>query len=228
MPNWKNDAELFALMRRELFPAVVGDVMDSAGLRHQFLPAQIRPLREDLVVVGRAMPVLEADCSGHEVAHEGRNRAFGLMFDALDDLKPGEVYVACGGSPRYALWGELMSTRARFLGAAGAVLNGYLRDSRAILKLNFPAFSWGTFAQDQGARGRVVDFRCTLDFPDGVTVHPGDILFGDVDGTLVIPRQHEADIVQKAVDKVHGENKVRDAIEQGMPARKAWDTFGIM
>ena len=228
MPNWKDDVELFALMRRELFPAVVGDVMDAAELRHQFLPAQMRPLREDMVIAGRAMPVLEADCSGHEVAHQKRNQAFGLMFDALDDLKPCEVYVAHGGSPRYALWGELMSTRAKFLGAAGAAVNGYLRDSRGILRLNFPAFSWGTFAQDQGARGRVIDFRCTLDFPDGVTVRPGDILFGDVDGILVIPRQHETDIVRKALDKVHGENKVRAAIEKGMPARKAWDTFGIM
>ena len=228
MPTWKDDHELFALCRRELFPAVVGDVMDAEGLRHQFLPAQIRPLREDMVVVGRAMPVLDVDCSGGEIAHEGRRRPFGLMFEALDDLKRGEVYVATGGSPRYALWGELMSTRARILGAAGAVLNGYLRDSRGILRLGFPAFAWGNYAQDQGARGRVVDFRCALDFPGGVIVRPGDILFGDVDGVLVIPREHEADIVNKALEKVRGENKVREAIEKGMSTREAFDTFGIM
>lgn len=228
MPAWKDDQALFALMKRELFPAVVGDVMDAEGLRHQFLPAQIRPLREDMVIAGRAMPVLDVDCSGGEVAHEGRKRPFGLMFEALDDLKPHEVYVATGGSPRYALWGELMSTRAKILGAAGAVLNGYLRDSRGILRLNFPAFSWGNYAQDQGARGRVVDFRCALDFPDGVTVRPGDILFGDVDGVLVIPREHEADVVNKALEKVRGENKVREAIEKGMSTRQAFDTFGIM
>ena len=228
MPAWKDDAELFALCKRELFPAVVGDVMDAEGLRHQFLPPQLRPLRDDMVVAGRAMPVLDVDCSGGEIAHEGRRRPFGLMFEALDDLKPGEVYVAGGGSPRYALWGELMSTRARHLGAAGAVVNGYLRDSKGILRLNFPAFSWGTYAQDQGARGRVIDFRCALDFPEGVTVRPGDLIFGDVDGVLVIPREHEADIVAKSLEKVRGENKVRQAIEKGMSTREAFDTFGIM
>lgn len=228
MPAWKDDTELFELCRRELFPAVVGDVMDAQGLTHQFLPPKIRPLQDDMIVVGRAMPVLEADCDGGQVAHEERSRPFGLMFEALDDLKRGEVYVALGGSPRYALWGELMSTRARLLGAAGAVVNGYLRDSRGILRLGFPAFSWGTYAQDQGARGRVIDFRCSLAFPDGVHVRPGDIVFGDVDGVLVVPREHETDIIEGALEKVRGENKVREAIERGMSAREAFDTFGIM
>ena len=228
MPAWKDDRELFDLCRKELFPAVVGDVMDAAGLTHQFLPPQIKPLHEDMVVVGRAMPVLEADCSGGEVAHEGRSRPFGLMFEALDDLKPGEVYVATGGTAHYALWGELMSTRARFLGAAGAVVNGYLRDSKGILRLGFPAFSWGTYAQDQGARGRVVDFRCALEFPEGVRVRPGDLVFGDVDGVLVVPREHEAELIEKAVEKVRGENLVRKAIEEGMSTREAFDSFGIM
>jgi regulator of RNase E activity RraA len=202
--------------------------MVAVGLRHQFLPPQIRPLREDMVVVGRAMPVLDVDCSGGEIAHEGRRRPFGLMFEALDSLKPGEVYLASGGTARYALWGELMTTRARILGAAGAVVNGYLRDSRGILRQGFPAFSWGTYAQDQGARGRVVDFRCPLDFPEGVTVRPGDLIFGDVDGVLAIPREHEADILHKALEKVRGENAVRKAIEEGLSTREAFDRFGIM
>src|SRR5712692_3728790 len=105
---WRDDSELFALMRRKLFPAVVGDILDELGLVHQFLPAGIRPLRDDMVVVGRAMPVLEAD-----IAHGDRlTDPFGRMLQALDDLKAGEVYMATGGSPNYAMWGELMSTRA--------------------------------------------------------------------------------------------------------------------
>ncbi len=228
MTTWKTDEEMFEVCRRELFTAVVGDVMDTLGLTHQFLPPQIKPLRDDMVVLGRAMPVLEADCVGGIIASEDKPRPFGLLFRALDDLKSGEVYVAAGGTPRFALWGELLSNRARALGAVGAVVNGYLRDSRAILQLGFPAFSWGTYAQDQGARGRVIDFRCSLEFPDGVTVNPGDIIFGDVDGVVVIPRQHERDIVAKALEKAKGENQVRKAIEGGMSAQDAWETFGIM
>ena len=83
------------------------------------------------------------------------------MFAALDSLKPHEVYVASGSSPRYALWGELMSTRALHLKAAGAVLDGYVRDTLGIYALNFPTFGYGSCAQDQGPRGKVVDaVRC--------------------------------------------------------------------
>jgi regulator of RNase E activity RraA len=225
---WRDDAELFGLMKQELFTAVVGDVMDVVGLTRQFLPPQIKPLHEDMVVVGRAMPVIEADCSGSTIAHTGESQPFGLMFRALDDLKPGEVYLCTGASPTYALWGELMSTRAMHLGAAGAVVNGVSRDTRGILKLGFPTFSWGRYAQDQGVRGRVVDFRCPVDFPNGVTVRPGDIVFGDIDGVVVIPTEAENDVIHRALEKARTENKVRTAIQNGMAAQDAFDTYGVM
>ena len=226
--EWHDDQALFALLRRELFTAVVGDVMDAAGLRQQFLPAGIQPLREDMLVVGRAMPVLEADSEGQQVAVLGKRQPFGLMFEALDNLKPGEVYICAGGTPDYARWGELMSTRALKLGAAGAVVDGPSRDTRGILRLNFPTFSTGRYAQDQGIRGRVVDFRCPLRFANGARVQPGDIVFGDIDGVVIVPREHEADVVTAALEKVRGENKVRKAIEAGMSTREAFDTYGIM
>jgi hypothetical protein len=91
--TWQDDTELFDLMKRELFTAVVGDVMDVAGLTRQFLPPEIKPLHDDMVVLGRAMPVIEADCSSNYVAHKGEREPFGLMFRALDDMKPGEVYL---------------------------------------------------------------------------------------------------------------------------------------
>ena len=154
---WRDDDELFALARRELFTAVVGDIMDQQGFQRQFLPPQVGPLRDDMVAIGRAMTVLEADVftdrseSGH---HKVLAKPFGLMLEALDDLKRNEIYICAGASPRYALWGELMSTRAMKLGAAGVVLNGYSRDTRGILALNFPTFAWGNYAQDQAPRGR--------------------------------------------------------------------------
>jgi len=222
------DQELFALMKRDLFTAVVGDVLDAAGHTRQFLPPEIRALHPDMVVAGRAMPVLEADCFTEEVATDSKKLPFGIMFRALDDLKPDEVYICTGSSFDYALWGELMSTRARHLGAAGAVVDGFSRDTRGILKLGFPTFSRGTYAQDQRVRGRVIDFRCPIAFANGVRVHPGDILFGDIDGVVVIPQPHLRDIVQAALEKVFGENKVAKAIRGGMSTQQAWNTYGIM
>jgi len=228
--TWKSDDEMFAMARRELFTAVVGDVMDIMGYRNQFLPPAIQPLRDDMIVIGRAMPVLEADDTGGEGpgrANSMMNQPFGLMLRALDDLKPNEVYVCSGASPNYALWGELMSMAAANRGAAGAVVDGYSRDTPGILKQNFSTFSHGRYAQDQRPRGKVIDFRCTLKV-GAVNVAPGDIVFGDLDGVCVVPRAIEREVFQAAWEKANGERRVFDAIKGGMGAQAAWEKFGIM
>lgn len=228
--TWKSDEELFALMRTELYTAVIGDVTDALGHKSQFLPPQVQPLRDDMVVAGRAMPVLEMDDEGGEGPgrkSEVLDRPFGLMLLALDDLRPGEVYMCSGSSPSYALWGELMSMAAKNQGALGAVVNGYSRDTKGILAQNFPCFSWGRYAQDQRPRGKVVDFRCTIRF-GSVTVRPGDIVFGDMDGVCIVPKEIEAEVFTRSFEKVTGEKRVFEAIKKGMKAQEAWDTFGIM
>jgi regulator of RNase E activity RraA len=229
MNDWKNDTELFDLIRRDLFTAVVGDVMDKMGLTHQILPPYLRPLRDDMVVVGRAMPVLEADVFSESQPGNGplSDMPFGLMFHALDDLRAGEVYVASGSSHRYALWGELMSTRAMKLGAAGAVVDGYSRDTRGVLALDFPTFSKGSYCQDQGARGKVIDWRVPIEIA-GIRIEPGMLIFGDLDGVLVVPRDSEEEVITRALEKARGEKLVAKAIQDGMGAVEAYQRFGIM
>lgn len=211
-------------MRSKLFSAVIGDVLDAMRLLNQFLPPSIQPLRDDMVALGRAMPVLHADL---DTGHDAARKPFGLMLEALDDLKQDEVYIAAGGSPAYALWGELMSTRAMKLGCTGAVLNGYSRDTPGILQLGFPTFSMGRYAQDQGPRGEVVDFRTPVRI-GAVRIEPGDIIFGDIDGVVVIPKAAEQEVLQRALEKAGKESLVRTAIEDGMPALSAFQTYGVM
>jgi regulator of RNase E activity RraA len=230
MPLWTTDDELFTLCRSELFTAVVGDVMDKMGLLRQFLPPKIQPLRDDMVTIGRAMTVLEADVFCELNAGGSTpvlKRSFGLMLEALDDLKRNEIYLCTGASPTYALWGELMSTRAVKLGAVGAVVDGFSRDTTGILQMNFPTFSHGRYAQDQAPRGKVIDFRVPLEI-GGVRINSGDIVFGDIDGVCIIPREAEEEAITKALEKARGEKLVKKAIEAGMGAREAFDTFGIM
>ena len=208
---WKNDDELFALVRRELFTCVVGDVMDKLQLLHQFLPPQIHPLHGEMVTVGRAMPVLSTDVFAEKVsgsANKLMEKPFGLMLEALDDLRRHEIYLNTGSSPRNALWGELMSTRAIKLGAAGAVVNGYVRDTKSILKMNFPTFCFGSYGQDSAPRYKVVDFRVPIEI-GGVLVRPGDILFGDVDGVCVIPSEAAEDVFAKSLEKARGRRAAR-------------------
>ncbi len=228
--TWNGDSELFDLARRELFVAVVGDVMDKLGLRRQFLPPQIQPLTRDMVAIGRAMPVMSIDANDEELEQASNpvtRKKFGLMMEALDSLQQNEIYLVTGGSPNYALWGELMSTRAMYCGAAGAVLNGYTRDMRGILKLNFPVFCFGSYAQDQEPRGKVVDFRVSVQVGQAV-IHPGDIVFGDCDGVCVVPRKAEQDVFRAALEKARGEKHVQKEIQAGMPARTAFEKYGIL
>lgn len=109
MKLWNTDNELFTIAQQELCTCVVGDVMDKLQLLRQFLPPQIQPLRQDMVVIGRAMPVLSVDVfeeSAFGTANKLMEKPFGLMLEALDDLRPNEVYVNTGSSPRNALWGR--------------------------------------------------------------------------------------------------------------------------
>lgn len=229
MVHWETDKELFSLMKQYLYTAVVGDIMDEMGLRRQFLPPRIRPLREDMVLIGRAMTVLESDLisDGCGVNNPALGNSFGLMLEALDDLKEDEVYVCSGSSDTYALVGELMATRAKHLKAAGFAVNGFIRDTWGILELDMPVFSYGSYAQDQAPRGKVLDYRVPIQVGD-VLVQPGDIIFGDIDGVLAIPRDREEEILWRAYEKATGEKTVGKAIAAGMPAKDAFAKYGIM
>lgn len=227
--KWKNDDELFSLAKEKLFVALVGDVLDKMGYQHQFLPAQIKPIQNNMVIIGRAMTVLEADFFTENDPGKSPISAkpFGLMFEALDDLQKNEIYICTGSSHRYALWGGLMSTRAMKCGANGAVLHGYHRDSNEIERLGFPVASIGSFAQDQGPRGKVIDWRVPIEI-EGVRIYNGDIIFGDRDGILIIPAIAAESAFRGALEKAEGENKVLKALQNGMPTVEAFETFGIM
>lgn len=219
--EWTNDVELFQLMRERLFTAIIGDVLDLQGYRNQFLPPECRPLRPHMIVCGRAMTVHEMDVD------ELSDLPFGLMLRALDSLQENEVYVAAGGSPRYALWGELMSTAARARGAAGAVLAGHTRDTNGILAMDFPVFCYGCYAQDQRGRGRVVDFHSTLQIGK-VTINPGDIIFGDIDGVVVLPQELETEVVSQALEQVRKENVAKQLLHEGISAEVVFTETGVL
>ncbi|HOP77218.1 MAG: RraA family protein [Thermogutta sp.] len=219
-PFWKNDEQLFAVFRQELSTAIVGEVLDQMGLNAQFLPGCIRPLDPRMVVVGRAMPVLFADCF-ETFSPSGLNpvfaKPFGLMLEALDDLRPMEVFVATGGRSELAMWSELMTVRAVRLGAAGALVDGCVRDTNALSRFSFPIFSRGAFAQDQRTRGKVVDFRVAVQIGN-VRVRPGDIIFGDHEGVCILPQGSEGDVVEAALQRLQKRAEARRELESGSTA----------
>jgi 4-hydroxy-4-methyl-2-oxoglutarate aldolase len=219
--NKLSDVEFFSLIREHLFTAVLGDILDRERCWRQFLPQPIKPLHPEHRLIGRAFPVQIADVAGPQ------SKPFGRLTEALDAIQPGEVYLATGGSMNCAAWGEIMTATARTRGASGAVIDGFHRDTPRVLEQNWPVFSRGSFAQDAGVRSSVMDFRCTVEI-GGVLVEPGDLIFGDIDGVLVIPRKIEVKAVELALKKVAGERVVRSEIEGGSSSSAVFDRYGIL
>lgn len=216
-----NDAEVFALLKDKLYTPVIGDILDQMGYTKQFLPFEIQPMREEMKVVGRAMTVVVEDVSGFQ------GKPFGLLTEALDQLETNEVYLARGAQTPMAAWGEILTATAKLRGSVGAVVDGFHRDTPQILSQDFPVFSRGNYAQDTGPRGAVTKFRVPLQIGQ-VDIQPGDIVFGDVDGVLIIPQAVEAEVIERALEKASTENVVRNAIENGMSATEAFATYGVL
>lgn len=236
MKLWKDEREMLELIKEKLYTPVVGDILDQMGYDHQFLPAFIRPLvsqvpyhdyvpkdeerNNRMKVAGYAMTVLENDI------FQKPKKPFGYMTEALDDLKPGEIYVATGAH-HSALWGELLTACAKARGAVGAILDGYVRDTPKVLEQNFPVFCSGTWAQDSSIRTYVLDWRCTIEIGQ-VTIRNGDLIFGDIDGVLVIPKEVCEEVVSGALEKAAAEKTMRKAVESGMPVTEAFARFGVL
>ena len=221
MHEWNSDAGLFELIKTRLYTPVVGDILDVLGFTHQFLPQPVQPLLPEMKLVGRAMPVLMIDVYGPQ------KKPFGLLTEALDQLQPGEIYLASGGEMRCAYWGEILTATARMRGAVGAVINGFHRDTPRVLEQGWPVFSRGRFAQDSGVRTQVADYRCHIEI-GGVAVDPGDLVFGDLDGVVIVPKQVEREVITAALKKAAGENLVRKEIENGMSSTSAFQKYGIL
>lgn len=217
-----NDAELCAVIREKLYTAVIGDILDGLGRTHQFLPPEIRPLLPEMKVVGRAMPLVVA------TVHGPQKKPFGYLTESLDQLLPGEVYMAPRTIAKAAMWGEILTAAAQQRGAVGAVVDGYHRDTAQVLRRGgFPVFSRGCYGQDSSIRTSVQDFRVPVEI-GGVLVTPGDLVVGDIDGVLVVPQDVEAEVIERALEKAAAENIVLREIERGVSATEAFATYGVL
>ncbi|HXV09104.1 MAG TPA: RraA family protein [Burkholderiales bacterium] len=210
---------------RALSAAVLSDVMDSLGLGARAMKPFVRPLDESLVLVGRArtglyMPVYRV--------HEGEN-PYEVEIALVDDLKPGDaVVLACGGpTDRIAPWGELLSTASRARGAAGCVTDGLVRDARQIREMGFPVFHGGIGPLDTKGRARMMERDTPVDC-GGVHVRSGDVVFGDVDGVVIIPQERAAEVIARAQEKVRGEDNTRAELEQGRRLAEVFAKYRIL
>ena len=210
------------MMRESLYSAVVCDALDSLGYRNQSPCVPLRPITTNGLLVGRCKTTLWAD-----MFHEDP-RPYELELKAVDECQPDDVLVAAAdGSMRSGIWGELLSTAATNRGCVGAIVDGAVRDVARMIDLCFPVFARGTRVHDSRDRQRVIDIDVPVEIC-GIRFCPGDLVLADVDGVVVVPRTVESEAIRRAWDKVHAENKVRDAIRNGMKATEVWDKYEIL
>lgn len=209
-------------MRQHLYSAVVCDALDAVGLSHQSPRTGLRPLTVDRVLVGRCKTTLWS-----EMFHEDPD-PYKLELQAVDSAGRDDVLIcAAGGSARSGLWGELLSTAARRSGCAGTIVDGCVRDVRQMSAMDFPVWALGTSIYDSRNRNRVVDIDVRVEIA-GVGFSPGDLVLADRDGVVVVPHGVERDVIHRAWEKVHAENKVRDSIASGMSATEAFERYGVL
>lgn len=212
----------YPMMRESLYVAVVADALDSLGVRNRSPRVPLPPYTNSSLLVGRCKTTLWAD-----MYHTVEN-SYELELAAVDDCRPDDVMIcAANGSMRSALWGELLSTASSNSGCIGAIIDGAVRDVAKIRAMDFPVFARGTSVYDSQNRQRVIDVDIPVEIA-GVRFCSGDLVFADVDGVVVVPQEVEREAIQKAWDKVHAENEVRDAIRAGMKATEAYSRFGVL
>jgi 4-hydroxy-4-methyl-2-oxoglutarate aldolase len=222
LPNFADDGARLDWIAQKLYSGVLSDACDAAGQRDRALAPDIRPLDETKVLVGRAKTVVWASMF-HVPGHP-----YDKEIAAVDSLRPGDVFVmAVGRSREIVPWGELLSNATLARGGRGAVLDGLVRDSRQIQALGLPVFCVGRRPYDSCGRGIVVDYDVPITL-DGVGISPGDLVFGDADGVVIVPAAVEAEVLERAWTKVGAEGITREAIRAGTPLSEVFRTYGIL
>lgn len=217
--NW---SELFDLMQAKLYTGLISDVLDDLGYRNQAMTADIRPVYPEAVVVGRAHTVRATD------VYSLPEKPYEMEIAAVDALKKDDVLVATTNrSTRTGFWGELLSTAARVRGARGAIMDGYTRDTRQIIKMQFPVFATGMRPLDSKGRSLVLGYGEPIEC-GGISVRPGDLIFGDNDGVMVIPQEVAEETVRRALEKAGKENITRDELLKGGYLGDVYAKYGVL
>jgi 4-hydroxy-4-methyl-2-oxoglutarate aldolase len=222
MLDFATERDMFDLMAQKLAASVISDILDALGFRDQVMRATIRPLYPEALVVGRAMPVLYAE------VFEVPEKPYQMEMEVVDNLKPDDVLVAYApATAKAALWGGLLSTAAKARGARGAVIEGMTRDVKQITSMTFPVFASGISPLDSKGRLRVFAYRCAIEC-GGVLVEPGDIIFGNADGVVVIPQDVVVETVNEALKKVDAEHLSEEELKKGTLLRDVYAKHGVL
>jgi regulator of RNase E activity RraA len=221
-----SDEEVFAFVQGKLYVPAVSDILDTLGYCHQAMHHRLRPLLPDIRncgFVGRARTV--AWMATEYVVEED---PYGKEIDVIDSIRPGDVLLHSTDYSGYiAPWGELMSTIAKRNGAVGCVCDALIRDCVRIIDMGFPVYYAGIGPLDSKGRGMVMAYDVPIRCGE-VTVNPGELVFADYDGIVVVPRSAEKDVLALAQEKVGKENITREELLRGKTLREVYNTYHVL
>jgi 4-hydroxy-4-methyl-2-oxoglutarate aldolase len=221
--EFATEQDLLAYLEQHAYAAVFSDVMDEMGYRSQAVSpdALIRPLSDTFVSAGRAVTLLNALDTNEEEPYD-------LVIKCIDSLAPGSLLVTTANvRVTTGIMGELTATALRVKKCRGAIVDGYTRDARKIIAMGYPTFAWGSSPIDTTGRVRVVDYNIPITI-GGVEITPGDLVFADLDGIMVIPKKAEKDILDGVLHRISTENTVRRELAEGKPMSEVWSRYGVL
>lgn len=209
-------------VKERLYSGVISDVLDGLGYRDQTIPNDIVPLTDDTVIYGPAFTSI-----GTQVYSMPENPLI-AQCKVVDQLKEGEIYVlVTRGEYCCAVFGELFATAVAQRGGAGVLLDAYARDLKVLKKMNFPLFYKGR--DPRTSKGRCEINECQIPVKMGnVTIHPGDYIFGDIDGTVIIPKDLVDEVLERAFETARKEDTVRDGLQNGATLEKVYTEVGAI
>lgn len=220
------DQEIFTFVSTQLTVPAVCDILDRLGYRHQAMHQRLRPLLPDIErcgFVGRARTVRWMD-----VDYIVEDDPYGLEIDLVDSLRPGDVIVhSTDTSGTNAPWGELLSTVAKRNGAVGCVCDSQIRDCVRIIQMGFPVYYAGIRPLDSMGRARVMAYDVPVRCGE-VLVRPGELIYADYDGIVVIPREVEDQALKLAREKVGAESVTRQELLAGRSLREVYNKYHVL
>jgi regulator of RNase E activity RraA len=219
-------ADLYRYMHEHFYVAAVCDVLDGLGYREQAMHQRLRPLLPDRTrcgFVGRARTIQWA-----AVDYVDEEDPYGLEIEAVDALQAGDVAVhSTDYAGTNAPWGELMSTAAQVKCVAGCICDSQVRDCVKIIEMGFPVYAAGIRPLDSQGRGRVIAYDVPVRCGE-VLVHPGELVFADFDGIVVIPKDVEVEALRLTYEKITKETLTRRELLQGKSLREVYDKYGVL
>lgn len=219
-----SEIELFSFLERHFYAEALSDILDARGFRKCVVSprAGIVPLYPAAVCAGRVRTVLNAP------RKTSGDNPYKLAFELIDGLRPGDVVMTgWRGVREPGIMGELSATAMKKRGARGCLVDGYTRDARRLAVMKFPVFARGASPIDSQGRSTVVAYDCPLVF-GGIRVLPGQIVFADLNGIVVIPREAETEVIKEALKKIRVESRVRSELKAGRRTQSVWDKYGVM